>query len=106
MEEAEITFALAVGSDGSDILENIRKAKLKANYPISHLHIKVLQESGKEVYRSIHRTKATHEYAIDMDSCFFPLLIKKYADGKHTLQISCFLGNGETLTAYSHVLEQ
>ena len=85
-------------------MKDIKNATLKANYPISHLHIKVLDEKGEEVYRYIERVKKINTNEVEMDHCIFPTSLKKFSDGKHTLEITCFLGNGEKLTVFTNTV--
>ena len=87
--------------EGKNTMKDIKNATLKANYPISHLHIKVLDEKGEEVYRYIERVKKINTNEVEMDHCIFPTSLKKFSDGKHTLEITCFLGNGEKLTVFT-----
>lgn len=92
--------------DGKTDLTGLKEAELEANYPISHIHVKVLDENGKEAYRYVSRTREVNTYEVDMAKCVFPMTLKKYADGKHTLEIVCFLGNGEQFTVFSGTVKE
>jgi len=108
------TFAEFLGTDpvedgkasldlesGKNTLEDIKNATLTTNYPLSHLHVKVLDENGEEVYFYVSRTNQLNDLSLSMTSCIFPMSLKKYADGKHRLEITCFIGNGEQITVFS-----
>lgn len=88
-------------TDGKSTLEDLKKSTLTTNYPLSHLHIKVLDEKSEEVYFYVSGTSRLNNFSLSMTSCIFPMSLKQYADGKHTLEISCFLGNGEKFTVFS-----
>lgn len=92
--------------EGKSTIEDIRNSSLKANYPISHVHVKVLDETGEEAYRYISRTKKINVKEVEMSTGIFPTSLIKFADGKHTLEIVCFLGNGEQITVFSDTVKE
>ncbi len=98
VEEGDASLDLV---DGKNTLEDLKGSTLTANYPLSHLHIKVLDEKGEEAYFYVSRTNQLNDFTFSMTSCIFPMTLKKYADGKHTLEITCFLGNGEKFTVFN-----
>ncbi len=103
VEDGEASLDLA---DGKNTINDIKNSTLKANYPLSHLHVKVLDEKGKGKYRYVSRIKKINVHETEMTNSIFPMSLEKFADGKHTLEISCFMGNGEKITVFSDTVKK
>ena len=87
-------------------VDELYRAKLNANYAISHLTLTVQDYKGAEVYRHT-------DYAREHNVRQMPLarLVKQdelalYMNGNYTVAIACRVGTGQNLIAYSGTLSE
>ena len=107
------TFAELIGTKKVDVAEvgigyenetidaeTLYGQKIKANYPISDVFSVVKDEKGEVVKKHVYRHHCHFHKAFSLEKCL-PEGLDALCDGKHTIEISAQLYNGQKLTAYS-----
>ena len=81
-------------------------ATVTSNYSISDLTVVVKDADGKQVFRkltNIHDTSPNHRTA-SVGVAATAMDLSKFADGKHTIEISARIGTGEKPVVYTGTL--
>ena len=98
VEKASVSSSLSGNSVSVSALSG---ATVSANYPLSDVTVTVKDSSGKAVYRytnpinDLNIRQSSISGAVKVNALF------GYRDGTYTVEISCRVGTGEKLTAYS-----
>ena len=87
-------------------IETLRTTKINSNYAISDLYAIFRDEAGKEVAEKVVRATQGSVKTMDLSSAVFAASLKKYLDGKHTVEIVCQLGTGERPTLYKGIVTE
>lgn len=90
--------------DSTATADQLAQGNLTANYVISDVFTKVYDESGKEVYRYVARSKDHFTKGFAAADCLPIDALRQYQDGKHTVKITCQIANGELISVYSGTL--
>ncbi|MBE6711997.1 MAG: hypothetical protein E7580_00590 [Ruminococcaceae bacterium] len=91
----------ALDTDKTELtLQELIDSNLTANYIISDVHIHFIGSDGKTVDTKVIRTGYGGILSVELSKGVFAANAKKYADGKHTVRITCQMGNGEKITAW------
>lgn len=102
-EATVCTFAYE--GDSIDI-ETLRNTKVTSNYAISDLYAIFRDAEGKEVAEKVVRATQGSVKTMDLSSAVFAASLKKYMDGKHTVEVVCQLGTGERPTLYKGIITE
>lgn len=111
------TFAELIGTDpveevscginieGDGVRRNdLAKATVSSNYYISDVHLYVLDESGTQVYHKASRVSSAGRTEHTLGAGIGVAALKKFADGKHRVKITCQLGYGTCPTVWEGTL--
>ena len=84
-------------------ISNLKKAVVTCNYSISDITLTVKNAEGKQVYRKLSKayfpTIPVHTAKVKIS--VVPKELWKFADGKHTVEISARIGTGEKPVVYT-----
>ncbi|MBR7164943.1 MAG: hypothetical protein IKD18_01560 [Clostridia bacterium] len=95
---------VGIGHEGETINgESLYSSPIKANYPISDIFITVKDENGEEVKKHIFRVHPHYVRTVAAKK-YLPEGLCEFCDGKHTIEISAQLFNGQKLVAYTGTL--
>ena len=75
-----------------------------ANYYISDVHLYICDENGAEVAHKVSRVSSAGRTQVPLGSAIGVSGLKKYADGKHKVKITCQLGYGTCPTVWEGTL--
>ncbi len=81
-------------------LDELIGCTLTANYMISDVFIDFIDADAKVVDTKTIRTGYGGIMSVQLSKGVFAAGTKKYADGNHTVRITCQIGNGEKLTVW------
>lgn len=111
------TFAELIGTDpveavtcstnieGDTVARNdLAKVTVSSNYYISDVHLYVYDENGTQVYHKASRVSSAGRTEHTLGAAIGVSALKKYADGKHSIKITCQLGYGTCPTAWEGTL--
>ncbi len=101
VEKAEATIDL---SGEKVTVDQLVKAKVKANYSISDITITVKNSKGKQVYTYLFPVYTVHTipaYEAGVIGAVVQEDLAKYENGKYTIEVSTRLGTGEKPVVYS-----
>ena len=101
IEEVTCSFSITGDSVKRNDLPN---ASVKSNYYISDVHLYVYDESGEEVYHKASRVSSAGRTEVTLGSAIGVSAMKKFADGKHKIKITCQLGYGTCPTVWEGAL--
>jgi len=113
------TFAEFLGTDpveaavvtsnceaGSVTYVDLQNMQLQSNYPISDVSIEVLDPAGNVLYSDRVPTLQLNVRVTTLGEDVAKYAINDYADdGSNTVRVSCRVGNGEKITAYTGTLQ-
>ena len=110
------TFAELIGTKKVDLAEvgigydegkisadQLYRLLIKANYPISDVFSVVKDEKGEVVKKHVYRHCPHYIKVLSLKNCL-PEELGSFCDGKHSIEISAQLYNGQKLVAYSGIL--
>lgn len=111
------TFAELIGTDpveevsceinieGDGVWRNdLAKTTVSSNYYISDVHLYVFDESGTQVYHKASRVSSAGRTERTLGAEIGVAALKKFADGKHRVKITCQLGYGTCPTVWEGTL--
>ena len=81
-------------------LDELIAAKLSANYIISDIFVDFIDAERKTVDTKVVRTANGGITTTSLSKGIFAAGTKKYADGNHSVRITCQIGNGEKLPVW------
>lgn len=98
VEEAEVSCDFT-GATVS--LSKLTGYRVSANYPISDVTVTVKNSAGKEIYRYTKAINDLNIYQTTIGVAIKKSELSNYANGSNTIEISCRVGTGEKLVAYT-----
>ncbi len=81
-------------------LDELIASTVTANYIISDVFVEFIGNDGKTADTKVIRTGYGGILSIELSKGIFAAGTKKYADGNHTVRITCQIGNGEKLPVW------
>lgn len=101
VEKAEASLNIS----GSKVTaQAVSGATINANYPLSDITVTVQDKSGKEVFSYTKILSALNTYSYKMSVVVMASELSSFTDGTHKISVSCRVGTGEKLVAYSGTL--
>ena len=104
VEPAEVTLDLK--NPESATVTDLYRAKLKANYAISHTTLMVQDKKGNEVYGNTYYSPEHNLRQIPMLTLINRDELAPYVNGDYTITITCRVGTGQNLIAYQGTLSE
>lgn len=101
VEKASVSSSLSGSSVAVSVLSG---ATVSANYPLSDITLTVKDSSGKAVYRYTNPINDLNIRQSTISGAVKTNALSGYRDGTYTVEISCRVGTGEKLIAYSGTL--
>ena len=99
----EVTCSFSIQGDTVN-RNDLPKATVTSNYYISDVHLYVYDETGKEVAHKASRVSSAGRTEHTLGSSIGTSGLKKFADGKHRIKITCQLGYGTCPTVWEGTL--
>lgn len=94
-----------VNIEGDSVKRNdLPNVTVTANYYISDVHLYVYDESGEELAHKVSRVSSAGRTEVPLGASIGVSGLKKYADGKHKIKITCQLGYGTCPTVWEGTL--
>lgn len=98
VQKAELSFSQ---SDSSASVAALSSAKVRANYPLSDVTVTVKNSAGAVKYRYTKHINDLNIREYTISGAIKSNVLSSYADGTYTVEISCRVGTGEKLVAYT-----
>lgn len=97
--------ACSTSIKGDTVSRNdLPKVKVTSNYYISDVHLYVYDEAGNEVTHKASRVSSAGRTEHTLGAAIGVSSLKKFADGKHRVKITCQLGYGTCPTVWEGTL--
>lgn len=95
-----------IGHEGEDkiTIDALKASTVSTNYSFSDIYIKIKNKEGEVKYEKIYRAPMASVRDVSLNSLIFHAQLNKFAEGDHTVEITCQLGTGERKIAYSGTL--
>lgn len=93
-------------SSGAVSVQALQGSTLSANYPLSDITVTVTDQSGKQVYSHTKPLSGLNIYSYMLSSAMETYTLSSFANGTCKVSVTCRVGTGEKLTAYSGILTQ
>lgn len=95
----------SVNIEGDTVKRNeLSKVSVTSNYYISDVHLYLFNEAGEEVAHKVSRVSSAGRTTVSLGSSIGVSGLKKFADGKHRIKITCQLGYGTCPVVWEGVL--
>lgn len=98
--------SLDIKDPAAATVDELYRAKLSANYAISHLTLVVQDKKGNEVYRCTSYAREHNLRQIPLAGLINQKELAPYMNGNYTVTIACRVGTGQNLIAYSGTLSE
>ena len=105
LDPVEPAEAELVCQGDRSLFSDLQKARITANYAISHAKVTFSDETGKECYSYLARPTLLNTRDFSLDKLFLNTA-SFHADGKKTCRIEVQLGSGQVLCVFEGILHK